>query len=79
MLKMLTGIDMQHVPFKGSAQAISDVIGGQIAMSFENIVVASPFVKNGRLKALAVTSAKRANALPAVPPWLNPAYRALRP
>lgn len=67
MLKMLTGIDMQHVPFKGSAQAISDVIGGQIALSFENIVVASPFVKNGRLKALAVTSAKRANALPSVP------------
>ena len=67
MLKMLTGIDMQHVPFNGSAQAISDVIGGQIALSFENIVVASPFVKNGRLKALAVTSAKRANALPSVP------------
>ena len=67
MLNMLTGIDMQHVPFKGSAQAISDVIGGQIALSFENIVVASPFVKNGRLKALAVTSAKRANALPSVP------------
>lgn len=67
MLKMLTGIDMQHVPFKGSAQAIADVIGGQIALSFENIVVASPFVKSGRIKALAVTSAKRASALPAVP------------
>jgi len=67
MLKMLTGIDMQHVPFKGSAQAIADVIGGQIAMSFENIVVASPYVKSGRIRALAVTSAKRANALPSVP------------
>ena len=67
MLKMLTGIDMQHVPFKGSAQAIADVIGGQIALSFENIVVASPFVKSGRIKALAVTSAKRASALPTVP------------
>lgn len=67
MLKMLTGIDMQHVPFKGSAQAIADVIGGQIALSFENIVVASPFVKSGRIKALAVTSAKRASALPNVP------------
>ena len=67
MLKMLTGIDMQHVPYKGSAQAIADVIGGQIALSFENIVVASPYVKSGRLKALAVTSAKRAGALPAVP------------
>ena len=67
MLKMLTGIDMQHVPYKGSSQAIGDVIGGQIAMSFENIVVASPFVKSGRIKALAVTSAKRASALPTVP------------
>ena len=67
MFKMLTGIDMQHVPYKGSAQAIGDVIGGQIAMSFENIVVASPFVKSGRIKALAVTSAKRAGALPSIP------------
>lgn len=67
MLKMLTGIDMQHVPFKGSAQAIADVIGGQITMSFENIVVASPFVKSGRIKPLAVTSARRASALPSVP------------
>ena len=67
MFKMLTGIDMQHVPYKGSAQAIADVMGGQIAMSFENIVVASPIVKSGRIKALAVTSAKRAGALPNVP------------
>ena len=67
MLKMLTGIDMQHVPYKGSSQAIADVMGGQIALSFENIVVASPIVKSGRIKALAVTSAKRSNALPAVP------------
>ncbi len=67
MFKMLTGVDMQHVPYKGSAQAIGDVIGGQIAMSFENIVVASPYVKSGRIKALAVTSAKRASALPNVP------------
>ena len=67
MFKMLTGVDMQHVPYKGSSQAIGDVIGGQIALSFENIVVASPFVKSGRIKALAVTSAKRAGALPGVP------------
>jgi tripartite-type tricarboxylate transporter receptor subunit TctC len=67
LLKMLTGIDMQHVPYKGSAQAIADVMGGQITMSFENIVVASPIVKSGRIKALAVTSAKRSSALPAAP------------
>ncbi len=67
LLKMLTGIDMQHVPYKGSAQAIADVMGGQITMSFENIVVASPIAKSGRIKALAVTSAKRSSALPSVP------------
>lgn len=67
MFKMLTGINMRHIPYKGSAQAIADVIGGQIAMSFENIVVASPHVKSGRIKALAVTSAKRASALPSIP------------
>ena len=67
MFRSAAGITLNHVPFKGSAQAISDVIGGQIALSFENIVVASPFVKSGRIKALAVTSAKRASALPTVP------------
>ena len=67
MFKLLTGVDMQHVPYKGSSQAIADVMGGQIALSFENIVVASTFVKSGRVKALAVTSAKRAGALPTVP------------
>ena len=67
MLKMLTGIDMQHVPYKGSAQAIADVMGGQITMSFENIVVASPIVKSGRVKALAVTSGRRSSVLPSVP------------
>jgi tripartite-type tricarboxylate transporter receptor subunit TctC len=67
LLKMLTGIDMQHVPYKGSSQAIADVMGGQITMSFENIVVASPIAKSGRIKALAVTSAKRSGALPSVP------------
>jgi tripartite-type tricarboxylate transporter receptor subunit TctC len=55
------------VPYKGSAQAIADVMGGQITLSFENIVVASPIVKSGRIKALAVTSGKRSGALPAVP------------
>ncbi len=67
MFKMLFGVSMQHVPYKGSVQVIGDVIGGQISMSFENIVVSSPYVKSGRIKALAVTSAKRAAALPKVP------------
>jgi len=43
-------IDMQHVPYKGSAQALGDVIGGQIALTFENITVASTQVKSGRVR-----------------------------
>jgi len=67
MFKMHTGLDLQHVAYKGSAQAIGDVISGQITMSFENIVVASTFVTSGRIRALAVTSAQRAPILPTVP------------
>lgn len=67
MLKMLTGIDMQHVPYKGSTQAIADVMGGQITMSFENIVVVSSLAKSGRVKSLAVTCPKRTAALPHLP------------
>jgi tripartite-type tricarboxylate transporter receptor subunit TctC len=67
MLKMLTGVDMQHVPYKGSTQAIADVMGGQITMSFENIVVVSPLAKSGRVKSLAVTCPKRTAALPHLP------------
>ena len=65
--------DLKHLamvptnPVGALLGAMGDVIGGQIALSFENIVVASPFVKSGRIKALAVTSAKRASALPNVP------------
>ena len=67
MFKMRTGVDMQHVPFKGSAQAIQDVIAGHIAMSFENITVVSTHVKSGRVRGVAVTNLKRSPVLPEVP------------
>ena len=67
MFKMLTGIDMQHVPYKGSAQALGDVIGGQIALTFENITVASTQVKSGRVRGLAVTNLNRSPVLPQIP------------
>ena len=67
MFKMLTGVNMQHVPYKGSAQAIQDVIAGHIALSFENITVVSPHVKSGRVRGVAVTSLNRSAALPEVP------------
>ena len=66
-LKLLAGIDLLHVPYKGSGPAIQDVIAGQIPMSFETVTVALPHIQAGKVRALAVTSAKRSPALPDVP------------
>lgn len=65
--KLLAGVDLTHVPYKGSAPAIQDVMGGQIPMSFETALVALPQIKAGKVRALAVTSAKRSAVLPEVP------------
>jgi tripartite-type tricarboxylate transporter receptor subunit TctC len=65
--KLLAGAELTHVPYKGSAPAIQDVIGGQIPMSFETVTVAMPHIQSGRVRALAVTSATRSPALPSVP------------
>jgi len=67
LFKQMTGVDMQHVPYKGSAPAVSDLIGGQISVMFDNMPSAIPHVKAGKLRALAVTTAKRSPALPDVP------------
>jgi tripartite-type tricarboxylate transporter receptor subunit TctC len=67
MFKLLAGAELTHVPYKGSAPAIQDVIGGQIPMSFETVTVAAPHIQSGKVRALAVTSATRSPALPSVP------------
>ena len=67
LFKSMTGIDVVHVPYKSAAQGVTDVIGGQLNASFFNLPGALPNVKAGRLRALAVTSAKRAEQLPDVP------------
>ena len=67
MFKLLAGAPLVHVPYKGSAPAVQDVIGGQIPMSFETATVALPHVQSGKVRALAVTSAKRSKVLPEVP------------
>ena len=67
MFKLLAGAPLTHVPYKGSAPAVQDVIGGQIPMSFETATVALPHVQSGKVRALAVTSAKRSKVLPDVP------------
>lgn len=64
LFKLKTGINMTHVPYKGSSPAVADLISGQIDMIFDNMPSAYPQVKNGRLKALGVTSAKRDPLLP---------------
>jgi tripartite-type tricarboxylate transporter receptor subunit TctC len=67
MFKLLTGADITHIPYKGSAPAIQDVIGGQVPMSFETVTVAAPHIQSGKVRALAVTSAQRSAAIPSVP------------
>ena len=56
-----------HVPYKGSGPAIQDVIAGQVDMMFDTTVVAGPHIQSGKLRALAVSSAKRVESMPDVP------------
>ncbi len=65
--KTLAGIEMVHVPYKGSAPALTDLIAGQIDMMFDVLVTALPHARGGRLRPLAITSAERSAVLPAVP------------
>jgi tripartite-type tricarboxylate transporter receptor subunit TctC len=64
---MMTGVDVLHVPYKGGAPALSDLLGGQIDAMFETSPTAIPYVKQGKLKGLAITSAKRSKLLPDLP------------
>ena len=67
LFKVMTGVEMQHVPYRGSPPALADVVGGQVTMTFDNITTAWPLVKGGKLRALAVTTAKRSPIAPDVP------------
>lgn len=67
LLKWLAGVDIVHVPYKGGAPALTDLLGGQIQMAFSSIPAVLPHVKAGRLVALGIGSAKRSPALPNVP------------
>ncbi len=67
LFKSLTGIDMQHIPYKGRASAIPDLLGGRVTMMFDNMPSSLPLVKDGKLRALGVTSARRSAAAPDIP------------
>jgi len=74
MFKVVTGVDILHVPYKGSAPAMTDLIGGQVQLTFDTNVAALPMVKSGKVKALAVTSAKRSPSMPGVPTVAEAGY-----
>ena len=67
LLKAKAGIDITHIPYKGSGPAIQDVMAGQVDMMFDTTVVAGPHIESGKLRAIAVTSAKRLPTMPNVP------------
>lgn len=71
LLKQRTGVQLEHVPYKGGGQAIQDVIGGQIPLVFTAIATAQQYVKSGRLTGLGIPSAKRSPALPEVPTFIE--------
>ena len=67
LFKGMAGVEMQHIPYKGSPPALTDVMGGSVSMTFDNITTAWPLAKAGKLRALAVTTAKRSPVAPEVP------------
>ena len=67
LFNTMAGVKMQHIPYKGRAQAIPDLLGGRVQLMFDNMPSSLPLVKNGELKGLAVTSAQRSPAAPDIP------------
>ena len=80
LLKTMAGIDIQHVPYRGTAAAVTDVISGQIAVAFATALTAKPQVDAGRVRALAVSGPRRVEAMPNVPPVADavPGYEAMQ-
>lgn len=74
MFNAATGLKMTHVPYKGSAPLMTDLIGGQIPVSFDTVVAAAPQLKNGKIKVLAVTTPRRSALLPDVPTMAESGY-----
>jgi tripartite-type tricarboxylate transporter receptor subunit TctC len=67
LFKMMTGVDLLHVPYRGSGPMLSDLVGGQVQMSFDSLPASIEHIRAGKLRPLAVTSATRSDALPDIP------------
>ena len=74
MFNAATGLQMTHIPYKGSAPLMTDLIGGQIPVSFDTVVAAAPQLKSNKIKVLAVTTAKRSTLMPDVPTVAEAGY-----
>src|SRR5213080_406181 len=68
LFKSLAGVDLQHIPYRGTAPAMTDMISGQIAAMFSNALTAKPQIDSGAVRALGVSGRKRSEAMPDVPP-----------
>jgi tripartite-type tricarboxylate transporter receptor subunit TctC len=71
LFKLATGLNLTHVPYKGASQAVTDVMSGRIQLMFINLLPAQPYIKAGRMRALAVTSARRSAAAPDIPTMIE--------
>src|SRR5207248_7396332 len=67
LFKSMTGIEMTHVPYRGSAPALTDMLAGTVHVMFDNMPSSLPHIQAGKLRALGVTTATRSDALPDVP------------
>jgi len=67
LFKMMAGVNMTHVPYRGSAPALTDLLGGQVQVVFDTTLASIEYIRAGRLRPLAVTTATRLEALPEIP------------
>jgi tripartite-type tricarboxylate transporter receptor subunit TctC len=78
LFKMMTGVNMQHVPYRGAGPALADLMGGQVQVMFDNLPSSIEHIRAGKIRPLAVTSAMRSETLPDIPTVANfvPGYEA---